>query len=176
MRIAMSKPTPHDEPLEETPDLADETADDAVASLEKERDQLNDRLLRTMADYQNFARRAEQNVISARDHQSMDIAKGLVTVLDHFDRAVQVDPEATSTRDLLEGVVMVRNELLRTLQRFGIERLDAKPGDAFDPNQHEALMRQPSDEVESNHVTAQFQPGYVLRDKTIRAAQVAVAE
>lgn len=150
--------------------------DSVVTALEKERDDLNDRLLRTMADYQNFARRAEQNVAVARDQQSMDIAKQLVTVLDHFDRALEIDPEKTTTQDLLQGVVIVRDELLRTLHRFGIERVEVAPGDVFDPNRHEALMRQPSEEVETNHVTAQFQPGYMLRDKIVRPAKVAVAE
>ncbi|MFW6033239.1 MAG: nucleotide exchange factor GrpE, partial [Phycisphaeraceae bacterium] len=60
--------------------------------------------------------------------------------------------------------------------RVDIERIEAQPGEPFDPNRHEALMRQASDEVESGHVTTQFQPGYVLSDKTIRPAQVAVAE
>lgn len=174
----MSENERPDEPLEAVDDSAkpQEAEDDIVTSLEKERDELNDRLLRTMADYQNFARRAEQNIVGARDQQSMDIAKALVTVLDHFDRALEADPEKTSTADLMQGVAMVRDELLRTLQRFGIERVDVAAGDAFDPNRHEALMRQPSEDVEANHVTAQFQPGYMLRDKTVRPAKVAVAE
>ena len=169
------------EPVEETDvqwddDTTSQPEEDVVASLERERDELNDRLLRTMADYQNFARRAEQNIVVARDQQSIDMAKGLVTVLDHFDRALEVDPDKTSTKDLMQGVVMVRDELLRALQRFGVERLDVESGEAFDPNRHEAMMRQPSEEIESNHVTAQFQPGYMLRDKVIRPAKVAVAE
>ena len=178
MRTAMSEQEHHDEPLEDFDETAKPQApeDDVIASLEKERDELNDRLLRAMADYQNYARRAEQNIVVARDQQSMDIAKALVTVLDHFDRALEVDADKTSTAALLEGVAMVRDELLRTLQRFGVERLDVAPGDPFDPNLHEAMMRQASDDVESNRVTAQFQPGYVLRDKTIRPAKVAVAE
>lgn len=142
----------------------------------KERDELEDRLKRTAADFQNFVRRSEQNLTLARDQQLLDVARGLVTVLDHFDRALEVDPEKTSTKDLLAGVVMVRDELLRALQRFGIERLDVEQGAPFDPNRHEALMRQSVEGVESNHVTAQFQPGYMLKDKTIRPAQVGVAE
>jgi molecular chaperone GrpE len=77
---------------------------------------------------------------------------------------------------VLQGVFMVHDELLATLNRFGIERLDVQPGTEFDPNRHEALMRQPSDEIDSNHVTMQMQPGYVLGEKVIRPAQVGVAE
>ncbi|MFP4145778.1 MAG: nucleotide exchange factor GrpE [Phycisphaeraceae bacterium] len=149
---------------------------DALAALQSERDELEQRLLRTAADYQNYARRSEQNLQAAREQQVMEIARSLVSVLDHFDRALEVDPEKTTAKDVLSGVTMVRDELTRVLGRFDIERIEAQPGEPFDPNRHEALMRQASDEVESGHVTTQFQPGYVLSDKTIRPAQVAVAE
>lgn len=147
-----------------------------LTNLQAERDDLEQRLLRVSADYQNFARRAAQNVESAAQQKLMDVARGLVTVLDHFDRALEADPDKTNPADLLNGVTIVKNELLSTLARFGIERLDVNAGDEFDPNKHEALMRQPSEDVESNHVTMQLQPGYVLGDKVVRPAQVGVAE
>jgi molecular chaperone GrpE len=142
----------------------------------RERDDLSDRVMRLLADYQNLARRGEQNVASARDQQALEMARALVSVLDNFDRALEVDAEKVSGKDLLQGVSMVREEMMRVLGRFGIERLEVAPGEAFDPNRHEAMMRQNAPEIESGHVTQQFQPGYVLRDKTIRPAKVAVAE
>ncbi|MEM1354311.1 MAG: nucleotide exchange factor GrpE [Planctomycetota bacterium] len=144
--------------------------------LQEERDDLEQRLMRVSADYQNFARRAAHNVESAAQQKLMDIARALVTVLDHFDRALEADPETTSAQDLLGGVTIVKNELLAALGRFGIERLEVGPGDEFDPNRHEALMRQPSEDVQANHVTMQLQPGYTLGDKVVRPAQVSVAE
>ena len=95
-----------------------------------------------MADYQNFVRRAEQNVVAARQQQLLEVAKQLVTVLDHFDHALGVDPQKTSAGDLLKGVNIVRDELMRALSSFGVERLDVQAGEPFDPNKHEALMRQ----------------------------------
>jgi len=167
----------------EFPDLAAEEdggenadSEDPLAALQSERDALDDKLRRTMADYQNFARRAEQNVVVARQQTLIDVAKQLVTVLDHFDHALAADIEKTSAEDLLKGVGIVHAELLRTLSSFGVQKLDAQPGEVFDPNKHEALMRQPHDEIESNHVTAQLQPGYVIDDKTIRPAKVSIAE
>ena len=149
---------------------------DPLAEMTAERDALDDKLRRMMADYQNFARRAEQNVVVARQQTLMEMAKQLVTVLDHFDHALAADPEKSSVDDLLKGVGIVHEELLRTLGSFGIQKLNVEPGELFDPNRHEALMRQPHDEIESNHVTAQMQPGYVIDDKTIRPAKVAIAE
>lgn len=148
----------------------------AIEALRSERDELEQRLLRTAADYQNYVRRAQQNVETAREQQLIDMAKGLVTVLDHFDRALEVDPEQTAAADLLTGVQMVRQELLGMLRRFGVDRIEVEPGEPFDPNRHEAMMREKRDDVDSNHVTQQLQPGYVIQSKVIRPAKVGVAE
>ena len=152
------------------------TPDEELQHLRGELDQVNQRLLRVSADYQNFVRRAQQNLADARRQQVMDIAKALVTVLDHFDRALEVDVENTAAQSLLDGVQIVRDELLRTLEQFGVARLEVNAGDPFDPNRHEALMRQAAEGVEADHVVAQLQPGYILDDKTLRPAQVSVAE
>lgn len=143
--------------------------------LQAERDDLESRLLRVSADYQNFAKRAQQNVDAAVDQKLMDVARGLVTVLDHFDRALGGE-SADEQAGVLQGVTMVRDEFLSTLNRFGVERMDVQAGTEFDPNLHEALMRQPSEDIASNHVTMQMLPGYMLGDKVIRPAQVGVAE
>lgn len=149
--------------------------DSPLAALQSERDELEAKLLRVSADYQNFARRAQQNVQAAGEQKLMDIARAMTTVLDHFDRALE-GQDKDNAEGVLQGVFIVHSELLATLNRFGIDRLDVEPGTEFDPNQHEALMRQPSDEYESNQVTMQMQPGYVIGDKVIRPAQVGVAE
>jgi molecular chaperone GrpE len=115
--------------------------------------------LAAAADYQNYVRRAQQNVSEAREQQLFDFARSLVTVLDHFDRALQVDPERTSTQTVLQGMQMVHDELLKVLEKFGIQRVEAKPGEPFDPARHQALMHQPAEGVEPDHVAAQFQPG-----------------
>jgi molecular chaperone GrpE len=151
-------------------------AADPLTAMRAERDALEDKLRRTMADYQNFARRAEQNVVAARQQQLLEVAKQLVTVLDHFDHALGVDAEKASAQDLLKGVNIVRDELMRALSSFGVQRLDVQAGEVFDPNRHEALMRQADTGVEPNHVTSQLQPGYLLNDVTIRPAKVSIAE
>mgnify|MGYP006275425331 CR=1 FL=1 len=149
---------------------------DPLAALEQQHAELNDKYLRLAADYQNFQRRSQQNVAQAREQQAMSMARDLLTVLDHFDNALQVDPDKTNARDLLKGVTIVRDELLRTLAGHGIERLDAEPGEDFDPNRHEALMHQASEEHESGRVAQQLQPGYVMRGKTLRPVKVAVVQ
>jgi len=156
----------------------DQTAAEAptIEQLQQQRDDLEERLKRVSADYQNYMRRAQQNVTTAQQQQLMSVAKSLVTVLDHFDNALQVDPESTSPTKMMEGVEMVRSELLRVLGQHGIERIEAEVGEPFDPNRHEAMMRQPTDEVAPDHVAMQMQPGYALGEMAIRPAKVAVAQ
>ena len=153
----------------------DETAE-ASATVDQELEETQQRLLRVSADYQNYVRRSQQHVTDAREQQLMSVARSLLTVLDHFDRALEVDLEKTSAAALLEGMQIVRQELLRALEQHGVTRLDAQAGDEFDPMRHEALMRTASDEIEPNHVVDQLQPGYVLGDKTLRPVQVSLAE
>jgi molecular chaperone GrpE len=147
-----------------------------IDDLRRERDELKDKYLRSVADYQNYARRSDQNAAAARDQQLADLAKALLPVLDHFDRALEMDPQAATPQSVMEGVRIVHGELLRTLERFGVQRVDVKAGDEFDPNRHQALMRQKAQGVKSGHVSQQFQPGYVLGERTIRPAQVSVAD
>ena len=146
-----------------------------LADLQAQRDELENKLLRAAADYQNLARRSQLNVEAARQQQLLDVARALVGVMDHFDNALNVEPGKTDTASLLTGVRIVRDELTRTLEQFGIRRLDVQPGEEFDPNRHEALMRQEQQGINSNHVVTQLQPGYVLGDRTVRAAKVSVA-
>ena len=155
---------------------AEQAADQAEQVVESELDELKARLQRLSADYQNYVTRAQAETGRARQALLMDVARALVSVLDHFDHALQVDPETADAKTVLQGVEIAQQAMLSTLQQFGIQRIDAKVGDAFDPNVHEALMRQPSEEVESDHVAMQIQPGYVLNDVTVRPAKVGIAE
>ncbi|MCC7146413.1 MAG: nucleotide exchange factor GrpE [Phycisphaeraceae bacterium] len=148
---------------------------DLLAALEAERDDLRRQLLRATADYQNLARRSEQNLSFAREQQIMELGRAMVTVLDHFGHALAVDPNKTSTAKLLEGLDLVRVEMLKTLEKFGIREIHVEPGQPFNPNCHEALMRQTVADIPPDHVVQQLQPGYVLGDRTLRPAKVIVA-
>ena len=148
---------PTDLPVDDGPDL-DEPADpeqpsaeggdeaydlgDPLTELQGKYDELQQRLLRLAADYENYKRRSLLNIDAAREQSVMDMARALVTVLDHFDRALEVEVKDPAGESLLKGVQMVRDELLRTLERFGVRRLEVRPGDPFEPEKHEALMRQ----------------------------------
>jgi molecular chaperone GrpE len=170
-------PNPQDAELKEP---VEPPSDSALEILQRQRDDFESRLLRVTADYQNYVRRAGQHSMAAAEQKLIDVARALVTVLDHFDHALEVDPEKTSPQAMVDGMRIVHNELMQTLERFGIKRFDAAVGEEFNPNQHEALMRQSVEGIAPDHVTAQFQPGYAISsasgDRTLRPAKVAVAQ
>ena len=99
----------------------------------------------------------------------------MLGVLDHFDLALGQDAGHLSVEQLLDGVQIVRDELLKSLTSQGVERIDPVAGDEFDPHSHEAVMRRPCDEVEPGTVAAVMQPGYVMGDLVLRPAKVIVA-
>lgn len=164
------------EEIAEAAESMEAASDDPMATLRAERDDFEQKYLRVSADYQNYVRRANQNVAAASEQQLMSVARGLVSAMDHFDLALQVDPEKTTAADLLQGVTSIRDELLKALAAVGIQRLEVQPGDEFDPVKHEALMRQPGTDHESGRIVMQMQPGYGVGDKIVRPAQVSVAE
>lgn len=170
-----AEPQSENQPQDSAETAGDKTPQEVEQGLRDEIDQLNDKLLRSMADYQNLARRSQLNVQQARQDALVDVGKGLITALDHFDRALEVDPEKTSPQAILDGLTIVRDELLRALANHGIERIEVEPGDEFDPNQHEALMRTDSEGIESGNIVQQLQPGYSIQQRTIRPAQVSLA-
>lgn len=162
--------------LSDSLEQAERTVEQDLDELAQQNAELQSKLLRAHADYQNFARRSQLNVQAARDQQTGDVARDLLPVLDQFDAAMSVDPAKATMQSLLQGITMVREELMRSLSKHGIVRITAKKGDDFDPTRHEAMMRQKADGVASNHIVAQLQPGYMLGERTLRPVKVSVAE
>jgi molecular chaperone GrpE len=165
------------EGAEQSTDLRVLKLENEIQQLKGERDDAKNRLLLTIADYQNHVRRTRNEVSDARQHELFETAKKLVDVLDQFDRALEVDPNKVSGENLLKGLSMVRAQFLQVFERMGVKRIEAKPGDAFDPKLHEALLKQPAPAgVAVDAVAAQLQPGYIMADRTVRPVKVSVAQ
>jgi molecular chaperone GrpE len=130
---------------------------------------------RALADFRNYQRRALENEQQALTSGSRSVISALLPVLDHFDLALNQDVEAMSVAELLNGVKIVRDEIGSVIQRQGIEIITPEVGDEFDPNRHEAMMRQAAEGIEPNHIVMVMQAGYVMGDVVLRPAKVAVA-
>jgi len=165
---------PHAKPADINP-LAD-----TVAALEKERDQLKDAVLRSLAETDNVRKRANRQIDEARLYAVEKFARDLLNVSDNLARAVESVPEGSrglmtdAVKTALEGVELTQKELVSVLARHGVTAIDASPGAAFDPALHQAVTQIPS-EHPAGSVAQLFQSGWRIGERTLRAAMVAVS-
>lgn len=145
------------------------TADrDQVAA---ERDSLKDRLLRTLAEFDNFRRRAERDRFDYVQFAATEVVRDLIPVLDDFQRAMKVE---TAGKEYAKGIELIYQRLFETLKKAGLEPIDAA-GKPFDPNLHQAVDRVHTDEYEDQTVLEEYQSGYNFKGKLLRPAMVKVA-
>jgi molecular chaperone GrpE len=149
-----------------------------IAALTVERDQLaaekadlKDRLLRAMADFDNFRRRAERDRSEYVQFAAMEIVRGLIPILDDFHRAMQVE---TADKVYAKGIELIEQRLFDALKKAGLEPIEAA-GKPFDPNLHQAVDRAESDELPDQTVLEEYQSGYNFKGKLLRPAMVKVA-
>ncbi|MGB3725906.1 MAG: nucleotide exchange factor GrpE [Glaciecola sp.] len=134
-----------------------------------------DAVLRAKADGENARRRAEQEVDKARKFALEKFAGELLNVVDNLERATQAaDAENEAVKSLLEGVELTHKSFISTFEKFGLEILDPQ-GEAFNPEHHQAMSMQESDDVAPNTVIAVMQKGYLLSGRLLRPAMVMVS-
>lgn len=141
------------------------------ASLLQENRELKDRVLRTMADYENYRKRADREKQDYFKYALADTIRDLLPILDNFDRALD---HAEEGDDFHKGVSLIYKQLSDVLKRHGV-RVIEESGVHFDPNIHEAVVREENAEVPSHTVVAVLQKGYFLHDRLLRPAMVKVA-
>jgi molecular chaperone GrpE len=154
---------------------------DPVAVLEAEKTELRDKLLRTLADMENLRRRTEREVADARAYAVTNFARDMLTVSDNVRRAIESVPdEARSAAEgafkgLIEGIELTERDLLKTLERHGVRKLDPQ-GQRFDPHLHQAMFEVPNPDVPAGTVAQVVQSGYVIGERVLRPALVGVAK
>ena len=161
-----------DSPACEEPDLAEEELAAVTAQLEntrQERDEYLDALRRLKAEFENARKRQQREHDRMLHTASERLVLELLPVLDNLDRALEAGG------DIREGVRATRDQLAEVLGKEGLLPV-ASDGQAFDPNVHEAVMGQPSEEHEEGTILQTFERGYLLRGKPIRPAKVVVAK
>lgn len=127
---------------------------------------------RAQAEFQNYKKRVERDNEAFKANTKGDIFKKVLPVLDDLERALQNRPADDSWAS---GIELVARKFQNILEMEGVKKIEAK-GAAFDPNFHEAISHEPSDEVESGHVIDVVQNGYVIGERVIRPALVRVAQ
>jgi molecular chaperone GrpE len=145
-----------------------------LAAAEAEREQFRALLQRTRADFENYQKRVQRDQAQERKYAHGDLARELLPALDNLERATAAAKQAGETGPLVQGVALVETQLLDLLRRHGITRIAAL-GQPFDPHLHHAVMRQPSAVAPPNTVVQVLEQGYMLHDRVLRPAGVAVA-
>ena len=141
------------------------------AQLVAEKAEYKDRMLRTLADFDNFRRRAERDRSEYVQFAAMEIVRDLLPVLDDFQRALKVE---TPDAEYAKGVELIYQRLFEILKKAGLEAIDAA-GKPFDPNRQQAVDRVHTDEFEDQTVLEEYQSGYNFKGKLLRPAMVKVA-
>jgi len=152
-----------------------------VEALEAERDELNDKVLRKAAEFDNYRRRMDREKERRYEAGMIDVIEPILEVLDDFERSLEAaedledSPDSASAYESLKGgVEMVFRKFRDTLETLGVEPIEAE-GRPFDESVHEAMMRQPSDDAEPGTVLQEIRKGYRMDDRVIRYSRVVVA-
>jgi len=155
------------------------TTVDPVAALQAELDEVRNKYLRSLAEYDNFQRRASRNELVAKSEGVARVASSVVGVMDHFDMALVQDPSKATAEQIIAGVRVIREELLKILSQNGVTLITPAKNDEFMPGRHEAVTQLPAEGAESGRVSQLFQAGYLLTslsgERVLRPAKVAVA-
>ena len=162
--------TPAEEtPVEETP--VEETAETPEVNWEEKYNEEHDTFLRLAAEFDNFRKRTAKEKEQSYTNGKSDAVEKLLPVYDNLERALNQETEDTAYK---KGVEMTMTQLVGILNGLGVE-IFGDPGDAFDPNIHNAVMHTEDDSVAENTITQVFQKGFKLGDKIVRFAMVQVA-
>ena len=156
-------------PIEEQTEVPAEKTELEV--LKEEKDELYDKYLRTLAEYDNFRKRSQREKDAIYGDATVDAVKKLLPVLDNFERALNYE---CKDEEFKKGISLIQNTLVEVFDNLGVKEIPAMD-QQFDPNLHEAVMHIDNPAYEENIVTDVYRKGYMIGDKVIRHTMVVVA-
>lgn len=138
-------------------------------------DELNDRLIRSMAEFDNFRKRTDKEKSQMFEMGASDVISKILPAIDDLERGLAAMSEDDKNTSFAKGIEMVYKKLMTILTDMGVTPIEAV-GKEFDPAFHNAVMQAPSEEYESGIVTQELQKGYMYKDRIVRHSMVMVAE
>ena len=152
---------------------------EALENLRRDLEAAKQDVLYAKAETQNVRRRAEKDIVDARNYAATGFARDILSVADNLSRAIEAIPDSLREDDKMKGLVIgleaTQRELEKVFKQNGIERIAAM-GMPLDPNQHQAMMEIPSDDHAPGIVIQEMQAGWMIKDRLLRPAMVAVAK
>ena len=160
---------------EQTPDSV-KSLEEKLEAATREAQENYDRLLRVSAEFENFKKRSAREMDELRKFSNQALVKDLLPIIDNLELALKSSEESGQDVDskLREGVELTRREILKIFEKYNVKQIEAL-GEPFDPNYHEAVMREESDRYGENTVISELQKGYLMHDRLIRPTMVVVA-
>jgi molecular chaperone GrpE len=146
-----------------------------IASLRDDLENHKDGWLRTRADFENYKKRVLRDASRSHQDAMTNIVKVFLGVADDLERALKNKPDAKHIKNWTDGIELIQQKLLTQMNNLGVERMETRPGDEFDPNFHEAITQEENPDYEDGQIIEVVQPGYKISDRIIRPAMVRVA-
>jgi molecular chaperone GrpE len=172
--MAQENPSPENVEIEEIEEFIEA---EELEALRAERDELRDRFMRALADAENSRKRADRDRREAEQYGSTRLARDLLPVFDNLKRALEAATDDTRTQAsaLIEGVELTLRELTNVMTKHGVTPISPAPGDAFDPQLHQAMFEAPVPGTKAGHIIQVMTDGFMLHDRLLRPAQVGVS-
>ena len=146
-----------------------------LQTLRKEVEEQKDGWLRTRADFENYKKRVQRDAARSYQDAMSSILKIFLSAADDLERALKNKPKGKEVDNWVNGIELIHQKLINAMKNQGVERMDVKPGDEFDPNIHEAITQEDHPDFEEGQIIDVVQPGFRISDRIIRPAMVRVA-
>ena len=158
-----------------TPTAESDAADEAVAALDVQKQELQDKMLRMAAEFDNYKKRMVRDREIAFKYAEEGLLKELLPTIDNLERALAHQNDTEDAKGMRDGVELTLKGLLAATAKFGLTPIDSI-GQPFDPNLHEALAMEASETLPPQSVVREFEKGYFYKDRLLRAAKVVVSK
>ncbi len=164
----------------ESVDTEPETnAEELKEELEKTREEnkeYHDRLLRLSAEFENYKKRTAREMDNFRKYANDSLIRDLLPLKDNLERALELSETAEAgSEGITEGIRMMVTDMMKVLNKYGVQPVEAL-GKPFNPEYHEAVMQEETEEAPENTVVKEFEKGYILHDRLVRPSKVVVAK
>ena len=157
--------------------LTDDNNEINLEDLVKERDELKDKLMRSLAESENVRKRALKDRQDAEIYAVSKMSRDILSVYDNLQRALDLAEDVLDEKSLpmIEGLELTKKDLLEIFKRNKIEKIEPISGEKFDPKLHQAMMEAPSNEIQKGHITGVLTVGFLIGDRLLRASNVTVS-
>ena len=157
--------------------VADDENELNLEDLVKERDELKDKLMRSLAESENIRKRALKDRQDAEVYAVTKMSRDILSVYDNLQRALDLAEDILDEKSLpmIEGLELTKKDLLEIFKRNKIEKIEPISGDKFDPKLHQAMMEAPSVDIEKGHILGVLTVGFLIGDRLLRASNVTVS-